>query len=202
MSVRRNGYGLMEVLIAVALAVLLLLMLHRFLVAILQGSSQNSVEVHLSRQAHLLATRMERDLKETDGSGLSFVKNSTLTAIAICKRDGLGPDGTRLYEQALRIYFWTPQTKQVRLFDLGTEDLPAGLVGDVTRAVHLHGEDLAAIVGEVPSSKLVAASVVEFEPIQEWPPQAVTKLTVRLEQATGGVGRKADYELTREVGFR
>ncbi len=192
----------MEVLIAVALAVLLLLMLHRFLVAILQGSSQNSVQVHLSRQANLLATRLEQDLKATDGSGLSYVKNSSLTAIAICKRDGLGPDGTRLYEQALRIYFWTPQSKQVRVFDLGSEDLPAGLVGDVTRAVHLDAEDLAVIVGELPSSKLVAASVVDFEPIQEWPPQAVTKIEVRLEQATGGVGRKADYELIREVGFR
>ena len=193
MRERRNGYGLMEVLIAVALAVLLLLMLHRFLVAILQGSSQNSVQVHLSRQANLLANRLEQDLKATDGSGLSYVRNSSLTAIAICKRDGLGPDGTRLYEQALRIYFWTPQSKQV---------LPAGLVGDVTRAVHLDAEDLAVIVGELPSSKLVAASVVDFEPIQEWPPQAVTKIEVRLEQATGGVGRKADYELTREVGFR
>lgn len=185
-----------------ALGSLLLLLLHRFFVTILHASSQNSVQVHLSRQANLLATRLERDLKATDGSGLSYLHTSEVTALAICRRDGLSPSGDRLYEQLLRVYFWKPASKQVRYFELEATELPSALVGDVTQAIHLPPEEISPFVSGEPASKLLAASVSEFVPLQDWPPKPLTRLVVRLEQATGGTGRQVTYDLVREIAFR
>lgn len=202
MSRQRGGYGLIEVLIALALASLLTLLLHRFLVAILHASSKNAVQVHLSRQANNLATRLERDLKATDGSGLSYLRDPAVTAIAICRGNGLEPNGLRLYEQKLRVYFWKPESKQVRYLELEAADLPGTVVADVTQAIHLEPDELLVLLSGEPASKLVAASVIEFLPLQDWPPQPLTKLLVRLEQNTAGAGQRATYELVREIAFR
>ena len=202
MRFQRRGYGLVEVLIAMTLGALLLALLHRFLVPILLGSSKNSVQVHLSQQANILATRLERDLKATDGSGLSYVKNEQLTALGICRRNGLGPNGNRLYEQRLKVYFWKPALNQVRSFELDSTALPAAVVGDVTQAIHLDPDDLVALVNANQGSKLLAAPVLEFRPLSTWPPEPLNKIEVYMEQATGGTGQKAVYKLVKEVGFR
>lgn len=202
MTRRHGGYGLVEVLIAMTLGSLLLLMLHRFLVPILLSSSKNSIQVHLSQQANILGNRLERDLKAADGSGLSYVENETLTALAICRRDGLGPNGSRLYERRIVVYFWRAQEKEARFLQFESNELPPEFVTDVTQAIHMESEELAALLASAGKGKLLAASVVEFRPIQSWPPEPPIEVMVRLEQATGGSGRKATYTLRKRVAFR
>ena len=201
MKRRPLGYGLVELLVAIALGSLLLLMLHRFLTPILLGSSKNSLQVHLSQQGNLLVTRLERDLKSSHGSALSYSQDERIVALAVCKRAGLGPEGNKLYEQSVNVYIWSAESRQVRLLKRDVSDFP-GMVSSVTRPIQLEPDQLRSLVSLMEHGKLLASSVTTFAPLEKWPSEPVNTMVVQLEQAAGGGAQAATYRIEKNVAFR
>jgi hypothetical protein len=196
------GIGLIEVLIAAALGLVLLGLLHQMLVPVMRANSKTTVKVNLRLEATRTLAHLAEDLQGCGGTGLSYqpATSSGRSLLAISSPTDITSSGRKVYEQRLLGYSWDPSSKEVRRADW-TESSGLGLTIDPSRPTILEPLELARLSSERNMGRLLASGVEEFVPLDNWPPEPCnTSVLVIARQY--GPNQTLTLTVRRSISFR
>lgn len=202
------GFGLVEALIAGALALLLLGLLHRFLVPVMQANARTSVKVHLRQQATVSLDKFTGDMTASSAHTVSYLAkdpddpNSPIV-VALTRLDSVTSTGTPLYQDYLTVYVWKPDKRQLIQKRCPPEPPNLKDAPSISRAVALSPEELQQLAAtDNGTERILAGEVTLFDPFPDWPVSSPAKLRIRLEKDVPGRTAPEVLELERVVRFR
>ena len=203
MKRRESGFTLLEVLVAGALGLMLLGLLHQFLVPIIETSSRVTAEEHLTDQGLLVLSRLSSELAESTPGSLSFSGPETnqRRVVGVTRRDGVSAEGRKLWRKEASVYFWDQQSGQVRWRSWPPAPPDFGLIPRVDRPLVFSSDELNTLSNTVGGSKLLASDVIEFQPFVDWPPTYSVTSRIVLEQKLPWE-RDAHCEWSRVTAFK
>lgn len=100
----KRAFSLLEVIVAGALSLLLLVVLTRTLIPIMRHSRQSVAQLELSQLAHLISQRLLEDLQSAPSSAIHLPSSGSPTLFAIQPLERTTATGRPVYQDGLYIY--------------------------------------------------------------------------------------------------
>jgi type II secretory pathway pseudopilin PulG len=198
------GLTLVEMLVVVVLSFLLLVMIHQLLTPLLGSSRATTISAYQSQQAHFFMERFTKDIKQSRGSGLSYLPEtaSSASVVTISKPERLSDEGLPIYEARLTVYRWSPLTEELELFHLEPGDPLWPPDFDPTRPARPDGAALRALAATDRPSRILASKVSDFEPFADWPVRGTVDASLTLKERAPGQNKFCEFSLRHQISLR
>ena len=196
-----QGFTLLEVLVALVLFSLAGLLLVQIFGPTVQVATRSAHRIELHQSAWLAMDRITDDLAAATPGGWSHLSNSQQTVLSVHRLFQMTPQGTRSWEDTLRVYSWEKTEGVIYSVDWPPGPPNLGVTVPLDTSLSLSTAQLQLFVGaDSPRRKILADQVSSFEVSQVNPPGSQPlKVRIVLESDEPGVQAPQRFELEREA---
>ncbi|HEY4002214.1 MAG TPA: hypothetical protein VGO93_25300 [Candidatus Xenobia bacterium] len=206
MCLRINGYSLLEVIIASALALIVLGVGSVLLVPSLRASARGSAQSEMENQAVLVSNLLFRDLDAAVAQGVSLKSDGQ--TMAVMPIQDLQDDATMTWHTEFVVYTWDVPNARVLRRVWSSPGPPAlAVTMDGSKPIRIDDASMSVLAGATSlETRILASGVTAFSLQQGGPAPSVTDcvtLTMGLQRASNnGKTTPERFWYTRSLAFR